>query len=87
MDARQFGEAVRGHWGIENNLHWSLDVSFREDESRIRNASAPDNFAVIRHICMNLLKQETSFKRGIKGKRYRSVMDSDYRERVLFAGF
>lgn len=87
MEARRFGEAVRGHWGIENNLHWSLDMSFREDESRIRNASTPDNFAVIRHICMNLLKQETSFKRGIKGKRYRSAMDSDYRERVLFAGF
>lgn len=86
MDARRFGEAVGGHWGIENNLHWSLDVSFREDESRIRIGSTPDNFAVIRHICMNLLKQETSLKRGIKGKRYRSVMDSDYRERVLFAG-
>jgi predicted transposase YbfD/YdcC len=87
MQAGRFAEAVRGHWGIENSLHWSLDVSFREDESRIRNGSTPDNFAVIRHICMNLLKQETSLKRGIKGKRYRSVMDSDYRERVLFAGF
>ena len=59
MEARRFAEAVRGHWGVENSLHWSLDVTFREDESRVRNGSTPDNFAVIRHICMSLLKQET----------------------------
>jgi predicted transposase YbfD/YdcC len=87
MEAGRFADAVRGHWGIENSLHWSLDVGFREDHSRIRKAATPDNFAVIRHICMNMLKQETTLKRGIKAKRYRSAMDSRYRERVLFELF
>ena len=85
MDAESFGKAVRSHWGIENKLHWSLDVAFREDDSRIRKESTPDNFAVIRHICMNLLKQETTFKRGLQGKRYRAAVDSQYREKLLFA--
>jgi len=84
MDAQAFGNAVRGHWGIENKLHWSLDVTFREDGSRIRKESTPDNFAVIRHICMNLLKQEETFKRGLQGKRYRAAMDMEYREMLLF---
>ena len=84
MDAQAFGNAVRGHWGIENKLHWSLDVTFREDGSRIRKKSTPDNFAVIRHICMNLLKQEQTFKRGLQGKRYRAAMDMEYREMLLF---
>ena len=87
MEAARFAEAVRGHWGIENSLHWSLDVSFREDDSRIRQGATPENFAVIRHICTNMLKRETTHKRGIQGKRYRSAMDSRYRERVLFELF
>jgi predicted transposase YbfD/YdcC len=86
LPAKTFGEAVRGHWGIENRLHWVLDVGFREDDSRVRKGEAADNFGVIRHICMNLLKQEQSFKRGIKGKRYRAAMDENYREKVLFEG-
>ena len=86
LPAKTFGEAVRGHWGIENRLHWVLDVGFREDDSRVRKGEAADNFGVIRHICMNLLKQEHSFKRGIKGKRYRAAMDENYREKVLFEG-
>ena len=84
MDAQAFGNAVRGHWGIENKLHWSLDVTFREDGSRIRKGSTPDNFAVIRHICMNFLKREKTFKRGQQGKRYRAAMDTEYREKLLF---
>ena len=84
MDAQAFGNAVRYHWGIENKLHWSLDMTFREDDSRIRNGSTPDNFGVIRHICMNLLKQEKTFKRGLQGKRYRAAMDINYREKLLF---
>ncbi len=83
MDARTFGDAVRRHWGIENTLHWSLDMTFREDESRIRKQSAPDNFGVIRHICINLLKQEKTCKRGLQGKRYRASMDTKYREKLL----
>jgi predicted transposase YbfD/YdcC len=84
MDAQAFGNAVRNHWGIENKLHWSLDMTFREDDSRIRKKSTPDNFGVIRHICINLLKQEKTFKRGLQGKRYRAAMDLKYREKLLF---
>jgi predicted transposase YbfD/YdcC len=51
-DAKKFGEAVRSHWGIENSVHWVLDIAFREDESRIRKGCAPENFAAIRHIAL-----------------------------------
>lgn len=87
MKAQSFGHAVRGHWGIENKLHWSLDMTFREDESRIRKASTPDNFAVIRHICVNLLKQEKTHKRGLQSKRFRASFDLQYREKVLKDAF
>ena len=64
-DAKKFGNAVRSHWGIENSLHWVLDVSFREDESRIRRGKAPENFAVLRHIALNMIKKETTLKKSI----------------------
>ncbi len=79
-----FAHAVRSHWGIENSLHWCLDIAFREDESRIRSENAPDNFAVIRHICLNLLKQEKTHKAGLKGKRLKAAWNTNYREKVLF---
>lgn len=82
-DAKKFGNAVRNHWGIENSLHWVLDVSFREDESRIRRGKAPENFAVLRHIALNLIKKETSLKKSIKSKRLRSGWDNDYLMKVL----
>ncbi|MCP3930890.1 MAG: ISAs1 family transposase, partial [Bacteroidetes bacterium] len=68
-DAESFGKAVRKHWEIENSLHWTLDIAFREDESRIRKDNAPENFAVLRHISLNLLKNEKTFKGSIKTKR------------------
>lgn len=85
-DVQQFAEAVRGHWGIENTVHWSLDVSFREDDSRIRTGHAPENFAVLRHIALNLLKHDTRCKRGMKTKRLRAGWDHDYLAHVLFSG-
>ena len=59
-DIELFHQAVRSHWGIENRLHWRLDVTFREDESRIRRGDAPHNLGVIRHVATNLLKSESS---------------------------
>lgn len=77
-DAQLILAAKRSHWGIENKLHWSLDVSFREDDSRVRLGNAPQNFAILRHMALNLLKQETTFKRGVKAKRLKAAWDNDY---------
>lgn len=82
-DAKLTLKAVRTHWEIENKLHWVLDVVFREDDSRIRKGDAPQNLAVIRHIALNLLRQETTLKRGIKAKRLRAGWDHDYLLKVL----
>jgi predicted transposase YbfD/YdcC len=83
-DAKGFAEAVRAHWGVENSLHWVLDIAFREDESRIRKDNSPENFAVLRHIALNLIRQEKSSKRSIKGRRLKAGWDNSYLERVLF---
>jgi predicted transposase YbfD/YdcC len=83
-DAQRFATAARGHWGVENDLHWSLDVSFREDESRIREHQAAENFTVLRHIALARLKNEKTLKRGIKTKRLKAGWDEKYRAKLLF---
>jgi predicted transposase YbfD/YdcC len=83
MSAKEFGNAVRLHWGIENRLHWNLDVSFREDECRIRKSNAPTNMNVVRHVAINLLKHETSIKVGIAPKQLKAALSTKYLERVL----
>jgi predicted transposase YbfD/YdcC len=82
-DVKVFGRAVRGHWGVENSLHWVLDVIFKEDESRIRTGYGAENFNVIRQIALNLLKKEAS-KLSIKRKRFIAGLDDFFREKVLF---
>jgi predicted transposase YbfD/YdcC len=76
-------QAVRHHWHIENCLHWVLDIAFREDAARLRNGHGAQNFAVLRHIALNLLKRETSVKVGIKAKRLQAGWDNRYLLRVL----
>ncbi len=74
---------VRGHWAIENELHWCLDIGFREDDCRTRTGNAAENLATLRHLGLNLLKQEKSSKRGIKGKRKKAGWDESYLLKVL----
>jgi len=80
---QQFGEAVRTHWSVENGLHWVLDVAFQEDQSRIRRDHAAENFAVLRHLALSLLRQEATCTHGIKVKRLKAALDEDYLTRVL----
>lgn len=80
-----FAKAVRAHWSIENGLHWVLDIAFREDDSRVREGQAAENFAVLRHIAVNLIKQDKTFKVGVKGKRLVAGWDNDYMLRLLSA--
>ena len=82
-DAARFARAVRGHWSVENRLHWSLDVSFREDDCRIRVGHGAENFSRLRRIALNLLRGETGVKVGIKGKRLKAGWDHDYLLKVL----
>lgn len=82
-EAEQFTRAVRGHWGVENKVHWILDVAFREDDSRIRKDNGAQNFAILRHIALNLLKQEKSAKCGVKVKRLKAGWDEAYLLKVL----
>jgi predicted transposase YbfD/YdcC len=82
-DAKQALRAVRGHWQVENALHWVLDVAFHEDACRTRTGHAPENLATLRHIAVNLLKQERSCKLGIKSKRLKAGWDASYMLKVL----
>src|SRR4051812_35022813 len=84
ITAQEFAEAVRGHWSIENNLHWQLDVSFREDECRVCRDHAPANLSVIRRFALGVLKRETSCRKGIEIKRMKCAGNDEYREKVLF---
>lgn len=84
QSAKYFLNASRSHWHIENKLHWSLDVSFREDESRLRKGDGAENFSIIRRIALNLLKKEKTEKVGIETKRLRAGWDNDYLKKVMY---
>ena len=77
-NAKIFGNAVRKHWNIENQLHWVLDVSFNEDLSRIRHSNAAENMSVIRLLVLNLLKLEKSCKKGLKVKCFKAALGTSY---------
>ena len=85
-DAKLHNETVRSHWGVENSLHWVLEVTFNEDRSRIRKENAPENFGLLRRLALCLLKRESSSKRSIKGKRLRASWDENYLLQVLCGG-
>jgi predicted transposase YbfD/YdcC len=82
IDAKEAQEAARRHWAIENDLHWVLDVAFREDDSRVRSENAAECFAVIRHLALNLLRNAPS-KVGIKIRRLEAACNDNFLKSVL----
>lgn len=82
-NAELFAKAVRSHWGIENSVHWILDVVFREDESRVRIGHAAENFGLIRRLALNLLTCEKTAKVGVRAKRLKAAVDENYLTKVL----
>ena len=82
-DASGMAQIIRGHWSVENKLHWVLDVSFAEDQSRQRKDHSAENFSRLRRIALNLLRREKTKKRGIKGKRLNAAWDHDYLLKLL----
>jgi predicted transposase YbfD/YdcC len=84
LTARRFGTLIRSHWGIENSLHWQLDMSFGEDRSRVRKDHASANLAALRRMSLSLLKNETSEKVGVKNRRLVAAWNTDYLYKVLF---
>jgi predicted transposase YbfD/YdcC len=80
----KFSKSARGHWGIENNLHWTLDVAFNEDKSTRRKGESPANSAILRHITLNILKKDKTKKMSINRKRQRACIDLDYLQTLVF---
>lgn len=84
--ANTFNHAVRMHWGIENSLHWVLDIAFREDECRKRKGNSAENFSVVRRFALNLLKRDTSTRLGVKNKRLKAAFNHQYLFKVIAQG-
>lgn len=82
-DATEFLKIIRSHWSVENGLHWVLDMAFREDDSRLRTGYGDQNFAVLRQLALNLLRQDKSIKLGVKGKRLKAGWDEGYLRHIL----
>ena len=83
ISAKQIMTAKRAHWGIENSLHWVLDLTFREDESRARKGDSAENFNILRQIAYNILKSDTSFKDSFPNKQFRCMLDISYLEYIV----
>jgi predicted transposase YbfD/YdcC len=84
LSAKRFAEAVRGHWGIENSCHWQLDVTFGEDQCRVRKDHADANLSILRRAALSLLKNEKTAKVGVKNKRLTAGWNEDYLAKVVF---
>ena len=82
-EASKIGYAIRYHWQVENALHWVMDVTFKEDDSRIRRNMAAENMSVMRHLALNLIKKETDSNFSVPRKRRKSALYDEYREKVL----
>ena len=82
-DAEHMGTVVRGHWGVENGLHWSLDVAFGEDQARMREGNSAENFSILRRIALNLIRPDKSVKAGVKNRRLMAGWDDAYRQKLL----
>jgi predicted transposase YbfD/YdcC len=80
--ARYYGKRLRGHWRIENNLHWQLDVTFREDDCRVRQRHAAQNAALLRRVALSLLKRHPG-KNSIATKRYEAALDTTFLQEIL----
>lgn len=83
VDAQLNGRAIRQHGGIENQVHWSLDVTFNEDKPRIRSLNSPQNFALVRRIALNAVNQETTLQRSLRQKIKGAAMNNDYMMQIL----
>ena len=82
-DATLLGQAIRQHWGVENRLHWVLDVCFREDACPVRVGDGAQNLARLRHLALNLLRQEPTHRGSLATKRFRAALDDAYLGRLL----
>lgn len=85
--AQTFGQAVRWHWGVENSVHWVLDVVWREDDSRMLVGKGPENLAVLRRIALNIVRQDQHSKKSLKMRRFRASLDADYLLQLLVSAF
>ena len=85
MSAQAYGEALRGHWGIENHLHWQMDVVFREDDSRVQRRHGAENLALIRRMALGLLQQNPA-KMSLPCKRLAAACDTGFLEEILSGG-
>ena len=83
VDAQLNGRAIRQHWGIENQVHWTLDVTFNEDQCRIRSLNSPQNLALLRRMALNAINQETTLRRSLRQKKKRAAMNDDYMMQIL----
>ena len=83
VEASRMGKTIRDHWGVENGLHGSLDIAFGEDQSRMREGNAAENFSILRRIALNLIRQDKTTRAGVKNRRLLAGWDDQYRQKIL----